>query len=130
MSEEILSQVGLHIDVFNKLRLIQPDLADSSTQLNDEIKSFSETISAFQKEAIKTIGTLTECAEAINRVRITTMASQNTTTENAVADDVRRIQILIRERQIELDRLRIELDAARQEENDQKEYLQKLLCDA
>lgn len=40
---------------------------------------------------------------------------------------MRPLQILIRERRIELERLRVEYEAAQKEENEQKEYLQKFL---
>jgi hypothetical protein len=38
------------------------------------------------------------------------------------------MQILIRERQVELERLRIEHESLRREENDQRDYLQQFLA--
>lgn len=40
---------------------------------------------------------------------------------------LQRLQILVREREVELERLRVELEAAQRQENAQKNYLQKFL---
>ncbi|VDD91546.1 unnamed protein product [Enterobius vermicularis] len=132
MSDEVLGRSGLHVDAFNKLRLIQPELADSSGQLRDEIKSFSGEITNFQTETKEIIEALANCAEVINQMKIAAITSQYAikSDESKATYDIQRLEILIRERQIELERLHTELEAMKREEEEQKEYLQKLLSNS
>ncbi|KHN87026.1 Intraflagellar transport protein 20 -like protein [Toxocara canis] len=129
MAEEALAKSGLHLDSFNKIRLLQTDLAESGNELCDEVKEFRNKVNAFQSSTDGLMETLKEFTKMVDSEKLRTMSSRNAlkAADKQKIADAQQLQILIRERRIELERLRVEYEAAQKEENEQKEYLQKFL---
>ncbi|VDK43833.1 unnamed protein product [Anisakis simplex] len=129
MAEEALAKSGLHLDSFNKIRLLQTDLAESSGELCDELKEFRNKVNAFQSNTDSLMETLNEFAKMVDIERLRAMSSRNAlkAADKQKAADAQQLQILIRERRIELERLHVEYEAALREESEQKEYLNKFL---
>ncbi|XP_072325870.1 intraflagellar transport protein 20 homolog isoform X2 [Scyliorhinus torazame] len=49
MAMEALGEAGLHFDELNKLRVLDPEVAQNTTELKEECKDFVEKIGQFQK---------------------------------------------------------------------------------
>ncbi|RXM32782.1 Intraflagellar transport protein 20-like [Acipenser ruthenus] len=49
MSKDPLADAGLHFDELNKLRVLDPEVGQKTTDLKEECKEFVEKISQFQK---------------------------------------------------------------------------------
>uniref|UniRef100_A0A0M3I1A1 Intraflagellar transport protein 20-like protein n=1 Tax=Ascaris lumbricoides TaxID=6252 RepID=A0A0M3I1A1_ASCLU len=129
MAEEALAKCGLHLDSFNKIRLLQTDLSESGYELTDEVKEFRSKVNAFQSNTDGIMEILHEFAKMVDSEKLRAMSSRNALkmADKQKIADAQQLQILIRERRIELERLRVEYEAAQKEENEQKEYLQKFL---
>ncbi|XP_072099477.1 intraflagellar transport protein 20 homolog isoform X2 [Mobula birostris] len=46
---EALGEAGLHFDELNKLRVLDPEVAQSTIELKEECRDFVEKIAQFQK---------------------------------------------------------------------------------
>ncbi|XP_078278125.1 intraflagellar transport protein 20 homolog isoform X2 [Rhinoraja longicauda] len=46
---EALGEAGLHFDELNKLRVLDPEVAQSTVELKEECKDFVEKMGQFQK---------------------------------------------------------------------------------
>ncbi|XP_072548144.1 intraflagellar transport protein 20 homolog isoform X2 [Salminus brasiliensis] len=49
MAKDPLSEAGLHFDELNKLRILEPDVGQKTTELKEECKEFVDKIGQFQK---------------------------------------------------------------------------------
>uniref|UniRef100_A0A671FHY8 Intraflagellar transport 20 n=1 Tax=Rhinolophus ferrumequinum TaxID=59479 RepID=A0A671FHY8_RHIFE len=49
MAKDILGEAGLHFDELNKLRVLDPEVTQQTTELKEECKDFVDKIGQFQK---------------------------------------------------------------------------------
>eukprot|EP00079_Xenopus_tropicalis_P021032 XP_012812262.1 PREDICTED: intraflagellar transport protein 20 homolog isoform X1 [Xenopus tropicalis] len=49
MARDSLSDAGLHFDELNKLRILDPDVAQQTNELKEECRDFVDKIGHFQK---------------------------------------------------------------------------------
>nr|AAH87360.1 Ift20 protein [Xenopus laevis] len=49
MARDSLSDAGLHFDELNKLRILDPDVSQQTTELKEECRDFVDKIGHFQK---------------------------------------------------------------------------------
>uniref|UniRef100_A0A8V1AKU1 Intraflagellar transport 20 n=1 Tax=Gallus gallus TaxID=9031 RepID=A0A8V1AKU1_CHICK len=61
MAQAALGSAGLHFDELNKLRVLDPDVAQQTAQLREECKAFVDKIVEFQK----TVGSLIELVDQL-----------------------------------------------------------------
>ncbi|CAG9531765.1 unnamed protein product [Cercopithifilaria johnstoni] len=129
MADEALMKAGLHIDAYNKIRLLQPDVADASNEIVEEAREIVNKLNTFSNAAEAIIKIFDGLATTVKGEKIRAMSSRNalkTADKQHVADE-QQLQILIREREAELERLRVELESTQRQEYALKEYLQKFL---
>uniref|UniRef100_A0A0R3S0E5 Intraflagellar transport protein 20-like n=1 Tax=Elaeophora elaphi TaxID=1147741 RepID=A0A0R3S0E5_9BILA len=129
MADEALMKAGLFVDAYNKIRLLQPDVADASNEIVEEVKELVNKLNTFSDATETIIKTFDVLAITVESEKIRAMSSRNalkTADKQHVADE-QQLQILIREREVELERLHIELESIQRQEHALKEYLQKFI---
>ncbi|EFO18254.1 hypothetical protein LOAG_10238 [Loa loa] len=127
MADEALMKLGLFVDAYNKIRLLQPDVADASNELVEEVKEIVNKLNTFSEATEAIIKAFDGLAITVEGEKIRAMSSRNalkTTDKQHVANE-QQLQILIREREVELGRLHAELESTQRQEFALKEYLQK-----
>jgi len=128
-AEEVLQKAGMHVDDLNRLRLLAPEVADNCTEFHTECKEFTQQLGSFKTTTGSLIQTLEELAQLVETEKLQAMASRSAL-KNADKQKVaekQQLQIQMRERQIELERVRAELEAAQRVEAEQRDYLQQFI---
>ncbi|KAH7720834.1 intraflagellar transport protein 20 [Aphelenchoides avenae] len=116
------------IDDLNRIRIANPDVVESSNALKGESEHFVDTIDAFNSLVNNILPTLSEIGKIADAERLRAMAAENAlkSSDGANSEENQQMQIIIRERQMELERLKVELRHVKQIEAQQNEFLQKL----
>ncbi|KAL3982678.1 Intraflagellar transport complex B subunit 20 family protein [Acanthocheilonema viteae] len=129
MADEALMKAGLYVDTCNKMRLLQPDVADASNEIVEEAREIVNKLNNFSDATEAIIKTFDELAIIVKGEKIRAMSSRNAlkTADKQHVADQQRLQILIREREVELERLHVELENTQRQEYALKEYLEKFL---
>ncbi|XP_072285872.1 intraflagellar transport protein 20 homolog isoform X3 [Pyxicephalus adspersus] len=63
MAKDSLSEAGLHFDELNKLRILDPDVSQQTTELKEECREFVDKIGEFQKIVGGLIGIVDQLAK-------------------------------------------------------------------
>uniref|UniRef100_A0AC34Q5W9 Intraflagellar transport protein 20 n=1 Tax=Panagrolaimus sp. JU765 TaxID=591449 RepID=A0AC34Q5W9_9BILA len=116
------------IDELNQVRLVSPDLAEDSTHLSDETTKFVDKFSRFNELVESIAQMMTELGNVADAERLRAMSIQNAAkqTENQRLEEAQQLKILVHEKQVELERLKVELQELQRLELQQNEFLQKL----
>ncbi|XP_074869673.1 intraflagellar transport protein 20 homolog isoform X3 [Carettochelys insculpta] len=61
MAKDVLGDARLHFDELNKLRILDPEVAQQTTELKEECKAFVDKIEEFQK----IVGSLIELVDQL-----------------------------------------------------------------
>nr|CAD2194649.1 unnamed protein product [Meloidogyne enterolobii] len=114
------------IDDLNHIRLVNPALLESSSSLVKEGKQFIGQFDNF----IKTVRDVREAMEKIGRItdgerlRLLTLQNQLDKSGNSTSsEETQQLQLLLNEKQKELERLYVELQSLKEVEAKQNEYL-------
>uniref|UniRef100_A0A914Z818 Uncharacterized protein n=1 Tax=Panagrolaimus superbus TaxID=310955 RepID=A0A914Z818_9BILA len=116
------------IDELNQVRLVNPDLTEDAQQLNNETTNFVNKLTRFD-ELVESIATmLTELGKLADAERLRAMTAQNAAkqSESQLLEERQQLSILLHEKQVELERLKVELQELQRLEAQQTEYLQRL----
>ncbi|VDK85579.1 unnamed protein product [Litomosoides sigmodontis] len=129
MADEALMKSGLYVDAYNKVRLLQPDIADASNEIVEEAREIVNKLNTFSNATEAIIKTFDGLATIVEGEKIRAMSSRNAlkTADTQHIAHEEQLQILIREREVELERLHAELESTQRQEYALKEYLQKFL---
>ncbi|CAJ0944524.1 unnamed protein product, partial [Mesorhabditis belari] len=127
--EEILSKSGLFVDDLNHLRLLSTETSECCTELSQEGKNFEQQMAQFKTTTESLITTMEELATMVETEKLRAMTSRSIlkNIDKRKVNETQQIQILIREKQVELERLRIELEAAQKMEQDQRDFIQQFI---
>ncbi|KAJ8312566.1 hypothetical protein KUTeg_009939, partial [Tegillarca granosa] len=63
MADEALARAGLHFDELNKIRVLEPEVSQQTTELKEECKDFVDKIDEFQK----IVGTFIEVVDNVSK---------------------------------------------------------------
>ncbi|WKX90929.1 hypothetical protein Q1695_009627 [Nippostrongylus brasiliensis] len=129
VDDEVLNKAGMHIDDMNRLRLLNPEISDMLTDLRSEGRSFAAQMTSFRTTTEGLIKAFEELAALVETEKLRAMAARAAlqSAEKTKSAESRQLQILIRERQVELERLRVELASLQVVEQQQKDILQKII---
>ncbi|VDO62280.1 unnamed protein product [Heligmosomoides polygyrus] len=127
--EEVLSKAGIHIDDMNRIRLLNPEISDTLSDLRTEGRSFAAQMTSFRSTTEGLIKAFEELDNLVEAEKLRAMAARAAlqSVDKAKSADSRQLQIQIRERQVELERLRVELASLQDVEQEQKDILQQLI---
>ncbi|XP_019477508.1 intraflagellar transport protein 20 homolog isoform X1 [Meleagris gallopavo] len=154
MAQAALGSAGLHFDELNKLRVLDPDVAQQTAQLREECKAFvdseccapgrAEGRSASIRVALtapnaqivefqKTVGSLIELvdqlAKAAESEKMKAIGARNLLKSIAKQREAQeqQLQALIAEKKMQLERYRIEYETLCKIEADQNEFIDQFI---
>nr|CDJ83993.1 Protein IFT-20 [Haemonchus contortus] len=127
--EEVLSKAGIHIDEMNRIRLLDPEISDTLSDLRGQARDFGAQMTSFRSTTDGLLKAFEEMATLVEAQKLRAMAARAAlqSADKTKTSDSRQLQIQIREKQVELERLRVELAALQQVEQEQKDIIQQLL---
>ncbi|CAF0833717.1 unnamed protein product [Adineta ricciae] len=125
MAEEALANFGLFIDSENRIRLIDPERITDSNQLRDDCKDFTENVFEFKKLVDTLIERTEEYSKQVEAVRLKAIGAKNLMKSAAKHRkfEKQQLQSLIKEKMIELDRLRVEYESLQKIDHGQSEQM-------
>ncbi|XP_074642395.1 intraflagellar transport protein 20 homolog [Tubulanus polymorphus] len=129
MADEALSRAGLHFDELNKIRVLEPDSAQQTSELKEECKDFVEKISDFQKIVGTFIETVDNVAKEVEKEKMKAIGSRNLLKSIAKQREAQQqqLQALIAEKKMQLERLRLQHESLQKEEIEQNEFIEQFI---
>ncbi|CAB3407105.1 unnamed protein product [Caenorhabditis bovis] len=128
MADEHLAKAGLYVDDFNRLRLIDPEIAEVIQGGNEKAKDFNELLKSFGSNTKSLIESVEQFARLVETEKIRAMTTRGANDASTIsAHDPVILQMTIREYTVERDRLRAELEAVKSIEREQQEFIAKLM---
>ncbi|XP_066551643.1 intraflagellar transport protein 20 homolog [Amia ocellicauda] len=129
MARDPLSEAGLHFDELNKLRVLEPEVYQETTQLKEECKEFVDKIGQFQKIVGGLIELVDELAKEAETEKMKAIGARNLLKSVAKQREAQQqqLQALITEKKMQLERYRIEYDALSKVEAEQNEFIDQFI---
>ncbi|KJH46683.1 hypothetical protein DICVIV_07247 [Dictyocaulus viviparus] len=129
MAEELLDKAGIHIDETNRIRLIDPEISDMLNDLRNESREFAAQMTSFHSTTESLIKAFEEMASIVEAEKLRAMAVRSAfqSVEKHKSTDAQQLQIVIREKQMELERLRVELASLEAVEQEQKDIIKQII---
>ncbi|KAF7700008.1 intraflagellar transport protein 20-like [Silurus meridionalis] len=129
MATDPLVDAGLHFDELNKLRVLDPDVSQKTTELKEECKDFVEKIGQFQKIVGGLIEMVDELAKEAEKEKMKAIGARNLLKSVAKQRDAQQqqLQALIAEKRMQLERYRIEYEALSKVEAEQNEFIDQFM---
>ncbi|UJR32987.1 hypothetical protein I4U23_020449 [Adineta vaga] len=126
MAEEALSNFGLFIDNENKIRLIDPERLADSNELRDECQDFTDNVLEFKRIVDALIEKTLDYSKQVEIARLKAIGMRNLLKSTAKYRkfEKQQLQSLIKEKMIELDRLRTEYESLQKIDHGQTEIMQ------
>ncbi|CAF1309533.1 unnamed protein product [Didymodactylos carnosus] len=128
MVEEAFASFGLFIDDENKIRIIEPEKVTDSAELRDECKDFIENVLEFKKIVDTLIEKTEQYSKHVEEARLKSIGAKNMLKSAAKYREFEKqqLQALIKEKMVELDRLRSEYESLQKTEREQSEKIEHL----
>ncbi|KAE8622655.1 hypothetical protein XENTR_v10005323 [Xenopus tropicalis] len=125
MARDSLSDAGLHFDELNKLRILDPDVAQQTNELKEECRDFVDKIGHFQKVVGGLIELVDELAKETENEKMKAIGARNLLKSIAKQREAQQQQLyaLIAEKKMQLERYRIEYEALCKVEAEQNEFI-------
>ncbi|XP_044733997.1 intraflagellar transport protein 20 homolog [Chrysoperla carnea] len=119
---------GIYFDELNKIRVIDPKLADQSTKLKDECKNFIEKLDNFQTLTDKFIKIMDSLASEVENEKLCAIGRRNMVQSMTKQNELEKnqLQALLMEKSLELERLRIEHHSMQKTMSEQQDVLDRL----
>ncbi|XP_063225205.1 intraflagellar transport protein 20 homolog [Bacillus rossius redtenbacheri] len=128
MAKEI-SNTGLFFDELNKIRVLQPEVFQQTTQLKEDCKDFVEKITEFHKFADGFIQMVDGLAREVESETMKAIGVRNllkSVTKQREAEQ-QQLQACITEKAMELERLRVQHQSLLKTEQEQQELIEQLV---
>ncbi|XP_077510142.1 intraflagellar transport 20 isoform X1 [Amblyomma americanum] len=127
MANEVFLRAGIYVDELNKIRIADPDATRQTQELKDGCHKFIERMTEFQSVVDKYIAISDKLAAEVEQEKLKAIGSRNLL--KSVAKDremqQQQLQALVLEKKIELERLRIQLNALKREEAEQNDLIEQ-----
>lgn len=129
MAKDPLAEAGLHFDELNKLRVLDPDVSQKTTELKEECKDFVDKIVQFQKIVGGLIEMVDELAKEAEKEKMKAIGARNLLKSVAKQREAQQqqLQALIAEKRMQLERYRIEYEALSKVEAEQNEFIDQFM---
>ncbi|XP_023661063.1 intraflagellar transport protein 20 homolog [Paramormyrops kingsleyae] len=129
MSKESFTEAGLQFDELSRMRVLDPDVAQSTSELKTECKEFMEKISQFQKVVNGLIKTVDELAREAETEKMKAIGARNVLKSVAKQRETQQQQIqgLIAEKKMQLERYQVEHEALCKVESEQTEFINQFV---
>ncbi|XP_075710326.1 intraflagellar transport protein 20 homolog isoform X3 [Rhinoderma darwinii] len=129
MAKDSLSEAGLHFDELNKIRILDPDVSQQTTELKEECREFVEKIDDFQKIVGGLIELVDQLAKETESEKMKAIGARNLLKSIAKQREAQQqqLQALIAEKKMQLERYRIEYEALCKVEAEQNEFIDQFI---
>ncbi|XP_075710328.1 intraflagellar transport protein 20 homolog isoform X4 [Rhinoderma darwinii] len=106
MAKDSLSEAGLHFDELNKIRILDPDVSQQTTELKEECREFVEKIDDFQKIVGGLIELVDQLAKETESEKMKAIGARNLLKSIAKQREAQQqqLQALIAEKKMQLER--------------------------
>ncbi|XP_059829467.1 intraflagellar transport protein 20 homolog isoform X2 [Hypanus sabinus] len=106
---EALGEAGLHFDELNKLRVLDPEVAQSTVELKEECRDFVEKIAQFQKIVGGLIEIVDQLAKEAENEKMKAIGARNLLKSVAKQREAQQqqLQALIAEKKMQLERVNL-----------------------
>ncbi|KAK7882074.1 hypothetical protein WMY93_028248 [Mugilogobius chulae] len=129
MAKEPLAEAGLYFDELNKLRVLEPEVSHSTSELKEECKDFVDKIGQFQKTVGGLIELMDQLAKEVETEKMKAIGARNLLKSVAKQREAQQqqLQALITEKKMQLERYRIEYEALSKVEAEQNEFIDQFI---
>lgn len=126
---ELLAKLGIYFDDLTKIRILEPEVAEQTNELNEECKNFVEKITEFQKLADGFISVMENLAKEVESEKMKAIGIRNMLKSVAKQreSEQQQLQALIIEKSTELERLRIQYQSLQKTEQEQEDIIENLV---
>ncbi|KAG1680281.1 Intraflagellar transport protein 20 [Nymphon striatum] len=129
MAAEALSQSGLYFDDLNKIRVLEPEIAQQSIELKEEGEQFVGEITEFQKIIDGFISIADSLAKEVEEEKIKAIGSRNLLKSIEKQREAQEQQLLamIFEKRIIFERLFVQSETLNKELSEQNELIEQFM---
>ncbi|XP_798031.3 intraflagellar transport protein 20 homolog [Strongylocentrotus purpuratus] len=129
MADEALANAGLHFDDLNKIRVLEPEIQNQTTELKEECKDFVDKIGDFQDIVGGFIDKVDQLAKEVEKEKMKAIGSRNLLKSISKQREAQQqqLQALIAEKKTQLERYRIQYAALQKEEAEQNEFIEQFI---
>ncbi|XP_011480930.3 intraflagellar transport protein 20 homolog [Oryzias latipes] len=129
MAKDPLAEAGFHFDEVNKLRVLEPDVSQSTAELKEECREFVDKIGQFQKIVGGLISTVDGLAKEAETEKMKAIGARNLLTSVAKQREEHQqlLKGLIAEKKMQLERYRVEYEALSRVEAEQSEFINQFI---
>ncbi|KAJ0022503.1 hypothetical protein NQD34_009993, partial [Periophthalmus magnuspinnatus] len=124
-----LADANLYFDELGKLRVLEPEVSHSTTELKEECKDFVDKIAQFQKMVGGLIDLVGELAKETETEKLKAIGARNLLKSVAKQREAQQqqLQALITEKKMQLERSRVEYEALSKVESEQNEFIDQFI---
>ncbi|XP_033832996.1 intraflagellar transport protein 20 homolog [Periophthalmus magnuspinnatus] len=129
MAKDPLADANLYFDELGKLRVLEPEVSHSTTELKEECKDFVDKIAQFQKMVGGLIDLVGELAKETETEKLKAIGARNLLKSVAKQREAQQqqLQALITEKKMQLERSRVEYEALSKVESEQNEFIDQFI---
>ncbi|XP_054618738.1 intraflagellar transport protein 20 homolog [Dunckerocampus dactyliophorus] len=129
MAQDLLGEEGIFFDDLNKLRALEPDVSQKTTELKEECKEFVNKIGQFQNKVGGLIQLVDELAKETETEKFKVIGARNLLKLVAKQREAlqQQLQALIDEKKMQLERYCIECEALSKVESEQNEFINQFI---
>ncbi|OXU24438.1 intraflagellar transport protein 20 homolog [Nasonia vitripennis] len=123
-----LKKHGLFLDDLAKIRVLEPEVASQTDKLREECQNFVTRIGDFHKAAEEFIKIMSHLADRVEQEKMRAIGMRNLLHSLTKEHDAEKQQLeaLVLEKQMELERLRVEYESLKKIEQEQLETIEHL----
>ncbi|XP_053313134.1 intraflagellar transport protein 20 homolog [Spea bombifrons] len=125
MATDTLSEAGLHFDDLNKLRILDPEVLQQTTELKDECRDFVDKVGHFQNTVGGLIDLVDQLAKETETEKMKVIGARNllkSITKQREAMQ-QQLQALVAEKKMQQERYRVEYEALCKVHGEQNEFI-------
>ncbi|XP_049602676.1 intraflagellar transport protein 20 homolog isoform X2 [Syngnathus scovelli] len=129
MAQDLIEEEGIIFDEFHKLRALEPDVSQKTSDLKEECKEFVEKIGQFQGKVGSLIELVDQLAKEAEMEKFKAIGARNLLKLVAKQREAlqQQLQALIVEKKTQLERYRVECDALSKMESEQNEFINQFI---
>ncbi|XP_037132743.1 intraflagellar transport protein 20 homolog isoform X2 [Syngnathus acus] len=129
MAQDLIEEEGIFFDEFHKLRALEPDVSQKTSDLKEECKEFVEKIGQFQGKVGSLIELVDQLAKEAEMEKFKAIGARNLLKLVAKQREAlqQQLQGLIVEKKTQLERYRVECDALSKMESEQNEFINQFI---
>nr|XP_057935422.1 intraflagellar transport protein 20 homolog [Doryrhamphus excisus]XP_057935429.1 intraflagellar transport protein 20 homolog [Doryrhamphus excisus] len=129
MAKDALAEAGCYFDELNKLRALEPDVSQKTSELKEDCKDFVDKIVQFLKIVSGLMELVDKLANETEREKLKALGTRNLLKFVAKQREAQQqqLQVLIVEKMMQLERYRVEYETLSKVESEQNEFINQYI---